>query len=395
MKRELRLNWLLLGSLICSTGGSLLWPLTTIYMHNYLHQSLTAAGTVLFFNSITMIVGNWLGGYIYDHGRVRFFLLLSVFLQVGAVFLLIFFHGWPYFALLLVFSNFGNGISSTIVSSLATGIREKDPRYVFSMIYFMQNVGVVLGTLLVGYIIEISVNLIFIIDFAMLAVFSVIVWLFYFVPPHVLEGHRQQAKVSGDRTPKKAVIVIASALALYFAIDIGYSQWQSNLSVYMGHLGIPVRDYSLLWTINGVIIVLVQPLINRIDEAFNTKLVHKLYLGVILFGCAFISLIFARDYPHFILSMVIVTLGEVLTFPTFPAFVANLSSFSEKGRYQGLVSAAPALGRAIGPVFGGLVIDNLSYSSLFTFTSAFVIIVGVIMFGCIRMNLNGDGEIRQ
>lgn len=86
LKRELRLHWLLLGSLICSTGGSLLWPLTTIYMHDYLHQSLTVAGTVLFFNSITLIIGSWLGGYIYDHGKVRFFLILSVLMQAASVF---------------------------------------------------------------------------------------------------------------------------------------------------------------------------------------------------------------------------------------------------------------------------------------------------------------------
>lgn len=39
------------------------------------------------------------------------------------------------------------------------------------MIYFMQNVGVVAGTMLVGYVIEISINMIFIVNFAMYAVF--------------------------------------------------------------------------------------------------------------------------------------------------------------------------------------------------------------------------------
>ena len=395
MKRELRLHWLLLGSLICSTGGSLLWPLTTIYMHDYLHQSLTVAGTVLFFNSITLIIGSWLGGYIYDHGKVRFFLILSVLMQAASVFLLIFFHGWPYFAFLLILDNFGNGISSTIVSSLATGIKEKDPRYVFNMIYFMQNVGVVAGTMLVGYVIEISINMIFIVNFAMYAVFLLIVWLFYFVPQHVLAKHASQKKGASDKTPKKAAIVIFAALALYFAIDVGYSQWQSNLSVYMGQLGIPVKNYSLLWTINGIIIVLIQPLINRFDESFQTKLTHKIYLGIVLFVFGFSSLIFAKSYPYFVLSMAIVTLGEVLTFPTFPAFVSSLSSFSEKGKYQGLVTAFPALGRAVGPVLGGIIIDNFSYAALFTFTSAFVIIVGSILIGCAKINLDGNGEIKK
>ena len=93
--------------------------------------------------------------------------------------------------------------------------------------------------------------------------------------------------------------------------------------------------------------------------------------------------------------MAIVTLGEVLTFPTFPAFVSSLSSFSEKGKYQGLVTAFPALGRAVGPVLGGIIIDNFSYAALFTFTSAFVIIVGSILIGCVEINLDGNGEIKK
>ena len=294
-------------------------------------------------------------------------------MQAASVFLLIFFHDWPYFAFLLILDNFGNGISSTIVSSLATGIKEKDPRYVFNMIYFMQNVGVVAGTMLVGYVIEISINMIFIVNFAMYAVFLLIVWLFYFVPQHVLAKHASQKKGASDKTPKKAAIVIFAALALYFAIDVGYSQWQSN----------------------GIIIVLIQPLINRFDEFFQTKLTHKIYLGIVLFVFGFSSLIFAKSYPYFVLSMAIVTLGEVLTFPTFPAFVSSLSSFSEKGKYQGLVTAFPALGRAVGPVLGGIIIDNFSYAALFTFTSAFVIIVGSVLIGCAKINLDGNGEIKK
>lgn len=137
------------------------------------------------------------------------------------------------------------------------------------------------------------------------------------------------------------------------------------------------------------------PLINRFDESFQTKLTHKIYLGIVLFAFGFSSLIFAKSYPYFVLSMAIVTLGEVLTFPTFPAFVSSLSSFSEKGKYQGLVTAFPALGRAVGPVLGGIIIDNFSYAALFTFTSAFVIIVGSILIGCVEINLDGNGEIKK
>ena len=30
-----------------STGASLIWPITTLYMHNVLHQSMTVSGVVV------------------------------------------------------------------------------------------------------------------------------------------------------------------------------------------------------------------------------------------------------------------------------------------------------------------------------------------------------------
>ena len=40
-KTGFKLQWLLLGSFLGSIGNSFVWPLTTIYIHDQLHQSLT------------------------------------------------------------------------------------------------------------------------------------------------------------------------------------------------------------------------------------------------------------------------------------------------------------------------------------------------------------------
>lgn len=383
-KKELKLSWLLCGSFIVSVGSSLLWPLTTIYMHDYLGQSLTTAGIVLFINSLALIAGSYLGGRMYDKDRknARRWLLGAIFLSTSAVFLLIFFNDWPTFAVLLFLDNFGGGIAITIGNSLATGIKEKSSRQVFNMLYFMQNVGVVIGTLLVGVLVEISIEWIFISNFILFAFYWFVVYRYYYVPKAALVKE-QVAKKGQDKTPLSYVWVIGAILILFFAIETGYSQWQSNLSIYMESLGISVKSYGFLWTINGFVIVCGQPILNKLlDDILKIKLIYKLYLGSALFVLGFFTLLFATDYPHFILTMVIVTLGEILTFPTIPAVVDNLSTLSEKGKYQGAVSVFAALGRAIGPLAGGLIVDNSSYNMLFTvmialmgITTLFVIVV--------------------
>lgn len=384
---EIKLSWLLLGSLIASTGTSFVWPLTTVYMHEYLNQSLTTAGIVLCIESIVMILGSYFGGYIYDRLNSQHWLLTAIGLSMGSMFILIFLNGWPAYPILLVINGFGGAIANTIINSLATSIKKYDARYVFNMLYFTANVGVVLGTLLVGFIIDINIRYIFCITFVLFLLFFIIAKKHYNNPQDKENKNVYEKKASGDRgvkTKTRNVVIILFILLTYLAIQIGYSQWQSNLAVYMQTLGIAIGKYSLLWTMNGLLIVLGQPLINFVDEHFKVNEYTKIYVGFFLFTIAFTSLIFAKDYMHFILSMIVVTLGEVITFPTISSLVNNLSGTGEKGRYQGLVSIAASLGHAVGPLLGGLIIEIGSYEILF-----FIMVVLVVFSGGVSVLLTG------
>lgn len=148
MQKEVRLRWLFLANLLNNAGAAFMWPLTTIYMHNYLKQSLTFSGIVLFLMSMAMIAGNYLGGHLFDHWRPYFTALLGGGISTVMLATLIFWHSlWPY-AIGLIIVGFGDGISMTVVNAYAATVTTRSNRYVFNMLYLALNVGVVIGTLL-------------------------------------------------------------------------------------------------------------------------------------------------------------------------------------------------------------------------------------------------------
>lgn len=63
--------------------------------------------------------------------------------------------------------------------------------------------------------------------------------------------------------------------------------------------------------------------------------------------------------------MATLTLGEATAFPTIPALINKLSPATVKDKYQGLLTAFVSVGKAIGPLLGGIVIDYYSYHILF------------------------------
>ena len=166
-RKELKLPWLFLGSLITNTGISFIWPLTTIYMHEYLHESLTVSGLVLLINSLATMGGNYVGGRLFDRWKPYPTILGGITINIVATLSLIFFHGWPAYPLLLILLGLGNGVVATGVNAYATLVTSRKPSYVFNVLYFMSNLGLVIGTLIVGFVLPFGITYIFILACAL------------------------------------------------------------------------------------------------------------------------------------------------------------------------------------------------------------------------------------
>lgn len=362
-QRQVKLKWVALASLLNNTGAAFLWPLTTMYMHNYLHESLTTAGVVMLLMSICMMVGNYLGGWLFDHWDQYHTAVLGVTISTVAIFTLIFAHGWPWFAVLMMLNSLGDGINMTIVNSYGSLVSDHSSRYVFNYIYMAFNVGVVIGTLAVGVLLPISVVLVFTVAtvfYFLLAL--VVVFALKVRVPLPPKTPRSREKLA-SRIHQQALVLIWLILLNFVTIHLSYSLWESVMAVHMTNMGIPFYAYSLLWTLNGVLIIVGQPLVNKLSP--YVRLSSQIMVGILIFASSFLLLIFARNLWAFVLDFVLLTIGEMASFAGLPAWIAQLTTVNEAGHYQGLLNIMMSIGRAIGPLYGGFVIDHGNYQELF------------------------------
>jgi MFS family permease len=106
---------------------------------------------------------------------------------------------------------------------------------------------------------------------------------------------------------------------------------------------------------------------------------YQIYVGILFCAGSFFVLIFAHSYSAFVVAMIILTVGEATAFPTVPAVVNMLSPQSVKGKYQGLTNAFSSVGKALGPLFGGLIIEGASYKILFIVCASSIVAVDIII----------------
>lgn len=365
MKKEVSFIAVLLGAFFTSFGMSFIWPLTSVYLHDNLHISLTLVGLVLFFNSLASVIGNVVGGLGFDRRNPYYLMLAGGLVMTVTLIVLTLFHQAVPFAICLFFLGLAAGWNGTLVSALGATLKRFDGRYVFNMIYFVQNFGIVIGSSVVGFLYDWDLRLPFFVSTLISLGFLAVVLIGY----HPLRNQKRATNErKTDKTkiklPKMNQYLMITLLMMLLITWTMYQQWGSNVSVYMTSLGIPFRYYSVLWTVNAGLILLIQFFIVRYGQYIKNHFM-PIYIGILMFAFSFVVLSIAKQYYLFVTAMVLLTIGEALAFPQVPVIVNRITPEGVKGKYLGLVNSFGSAGRAISPLFGGLMIETFSYRTLF------------------------------
>ncbi|HLR08855.1 MAG TPA: MFS transporter [Bacillota bacterium] len=362
-----RYVWILvIASTIQVTGASFLWPLNTIYMHNELGKSLAFAGLILMFNQGAAIVGNLIGGVLFDKISAYKTILIGTSITLGSAVIMAFNHSIVPYSILLIIIGFGSGVTQPVMFALAGSVWPEGGRRAFNAVYVARNVGVALGATIAGYVADISFTYTFMANASMFAVFFLIV-IFTFRGMERAKDERTgtATKDQIEKTEDKRAFIGLLILSCGFLIAwLTYSQWQSTIASHTQDIGIPLDQYSTIWAINGTLIVLGQPLV----KWFTTKVIAQkkhIYVGNAIFILSFIVASFSETFTMFAVAMVILTLGEMLVWPAVPSLANELAPTGRAGFYQGFVNSIAAAGRMSGPFIGGLIVDLYSIDTLF------------------------------
>ncbi|EMR05679.1 Multidrug resistance protein MdtH [Bhargavaea cecembensis DSE10] len=350
--------WLLvIGMFVNTVGNSFIWPLNTIYLHDHLGKSLSVAGLVLMANSAAGIVGNMLGGFLFDRIGGYRSVLAGILISLVALVGLVFYHGWPHYVWLLVLLGFGGGIVFPSMYAMVGTAWPEGGRKAFNSIYLANNAGVAIGPALAGLVASYNIEYIFVANTVMYVLFLLIAAVAYRgfkIDPATHTSVIKEKRTIREKAPLYSLTIMLSGFFLTWLV---YSQWTTTLSTHALDIGISLGEYSLLWTINGALIVLGQPLIRPVIKRFEDRLKVQMLIGIIIFTSSFVVVGFAESFAMFVTSMVILTFGEMFVWPVIPTIANSLAPPGREGFYQGIVNSVSTGGRMIGPVVGGVLVD--------------------------------------
>lgn len=206
---------LIMGMIINVTASSFLWPLNTIFIHDQLGKSLSVAGLVLMANAMASVIGNLIGGSLFDKiGGYKTSLAGIIITLISSIGLTVN-HEWIPYIIFLTLSGFGTGIVFPAIFAMAGTSWKEGGRKAFNAIYVAQNLGVALGSALGGLIASISFECIFAANTGMYLLFMLLAFFGF----KGMDGEPgSQTSILNEQRPLKN----SAKLNALFILCIGY-----------------------------------------------------------------------------------------------------------------------------------------------------------------------------
>ncbi|MDN7144960.1 MFS transporter [Liquorilactobacillus mali] len=354
----------LFASMFINMGIGLIMPITTLFIHERLNQSLVIADYVLMGFSIAMVIGNLIGGFLLDRWKVKQTHYLGGTIVCLSLTTIIVWPLWPLYAFLVAFYGLGLGILNSAVNGYIAYLQKKDAG-IFTNAYWLGNIGMGIATFLSGTLFAIGIREVFLSSLILfLLTLMIIAFNFNDVEHEKLIRTSEKFNLSENLSSLTIICLII------IIIWIGYEQWNSNISVLMLAKNISVQKYSFLFTISTFEIVIFQPLLRPFFKAsFNNERLRVL-IGVIMFAVSYLLIIDANTYWRFILGITALSIGDVLALTTIPALLNRYANDSNRASIQSISSTAGSAGRAIGPLIGGYMVSRIDYN--FSFIVIFI-----------------------
>lgn len=156
-------------------------------------------------------------------------------------------------------------------------------------------------------------------------------------------------------------------LAAIFPTTFIYMQGNASLPLYTHSLGIDERGFGLLCSINGIMIVVGELTLTGFTRRFSPLPV--LMLGYLLLGVGYACTGFAHAWWPLAFTVMLWTLGEMLSAPLQSSVLANMAPNHLRARYMAASSFLWSAATIVGP-FLGVQLYNWSPRALWWYSAA-------------------------
>ena len=296
------------------------------------------------------VIASALGGHLADRIGRRHTIVLSMFASAAAMLALSQARTFPSILILTCLAGTAAELYRPASNALLVDlVGPEQSVFAFGMYRFAVNLAFAAGPATAGFLADRSFFYLFAGD----AVTSILYGVIAIVAlPQGLRSNMEGERLGeAVRLAAKNTAFVILLLATFCSTLVDF-QMGSTFALHVKSAGLPSRVYGLLISENGLLIIIFELLITNYVQRFRHQPV--IALGFLFTGVGFALTAFAHAVPALAATVVVWTIGEMLSSPMIVAYVAQIAPEQYRGRYMGLMTLTWSLGMLLGPPLGTL-----------------------------------------
>jgi len=372
--------WLALVSFI-NRAGTMILPFLSKYLKEGLDFTYGEVGWIMVFFGVGSMIGSWLGGKLTDKigfYKVMFWsLLITGFLFIGLQFVDTF---WVFCISMLLIMSIADMFRPAIFVSLNTYSKIENRTRSLTLIRLAINLGFVIGPTAAGIIIITSgYNMLFWIDG--LTCILAISFFKYLIKEKKSRSIKPKTK---DKLLNSSTSVFKDKpywifLSISFLMGMIFFQLFTTMPLYhKEQYNLTEFHTGLLFFLNGLMIVFFEmPMVHWFEQKIVDETRLILYSSILM-TLSFFVLLFDTWSGILVISMILITIGEMIGFPYTNAFAMKRAKIGNEGRYMALYTMSFSLAHIVSPKLGMDIIAKYGYNVNFIVIGIFGLIAVIL-----------------
>lgn len=357
--------WILALITFINRAGTMVLPFLSKYLKENLHFTYGEVGWIMVSFGIGSMLGSWLGGKLSD--KIGFYKVMVFSLFTSGVM----FFGLQYitsfwglcfgvFAIMTIADMF----RPAMFVSLGVYAKPENRVRALSLVRLSVNLGFATGPVLGGLIIlGMGYQGLFWID-GSTCILAILIFA-YFV--------KEKKKITANDAESTALLVPKSVfrdkpfwvfLFISFTTAMLFFQIFTTLPLFHHEkYGLSEFETGLLLSLNGILIFMFEMPIVSIMERKQVNRIKIIFWGAFLISLSFYVLLMDAWVGILAISIVIVTFGEILSFPFSNAFAMGRAPRGQEGRYMALYTMSFSLAHIVSSKVGLEIIGSFGYAT--------------------------------
>ncbi|MGE5520263.1 MAG: MFS transporter [Candidatus Dadabacteria bacterium] len=370
-----RQMWWLAIVILVNRSGTMVLPFLTVYLtHNGF--SLQQAGYIMAAFGSGGIVGSFLGGKLTDKIGFHYVQVFSLLLNGVLFFVLGRMQTFTQLAVcIFVLSTLGESFRPANAAAIAAFSTEANRTRCYSLNRLAINIGWTIGPAIGGILASINYQLLFWVDGITCILASILLHLF--LSPYNKRIQKEKRVFSSEYITAYSDKVFLKGMFFLFLIGTCFFQLFTMMPIYYKEqLHMNEASIGALLAVNGLIIAFVEMILVYKLEQKKDAIIYVI-AGSILMGLSFIFLNTGTLRIIALVSIIMVTFGEMLLFPFINNFWVNRSKEQNRGQYASVYTLSFAMASIVAPTMGAQIAQHAGFSILWIVDFCICLLAGL------------------